>query len=198
MEVEHGTGNIMHNVADRDTGIHLWRTRGVKDMDQKQLRRAIKEVLSYLGVYSKAAEELLMLTAAQETHCGKYLWQIDGPARGIFQMEPDTETDLWMNFLHYNEELTRKVGNLTMVGPGYVGTEGASRTDKKLFSKFDLKYNIAYQIAMARMQYYRHSEPLPAADDVPALADYYKKYYNTYSGAATVSEAMENYFRYAV
>ena len=68
-------------------------------INKNDIREAIREVLTYLGKHSDSAEELLMLTCAVESQLGTYLKQIKGPARGIFQMEPATERDCWVNFL---------------------------------------------------------------------------------------------------
>ena len=58
-------------------------------MDPKQLKELIERVLRKVNLYSDAAVDLLMLTAAQESACGKYIRQLgNGPALGIFQMEP--------------------------------------------------------------------------------------------------------------
>ena len=52
--------------------------------------------------HSLVAEELLMLTAAHESHLGTYLKQKGGPALGIYQMEPATYRDLHENFLRFH------------------------------------------------------------------------------------------------
>lgn len=48
--------------------------------------------------------ELLLLTCAAESAMGKYIMQVGGPARGIFQMEPNTEKDIWENWLKYKPQ----------------------------------------------------------------------------------------------
>ena len=45
-------------------------------MEPDQLRELISDVLKAMKMYSEAAVELLMLTAAQETHCGRYIKQV--------------------------------------------------------------------------------------------------------------------------
>lgn len=59
----------------------------------------IRPTLVEMGHYSPAAEALLLGTAAHESHGGRYLSQIRGPARGIYQMEPATHDDLWRHYL---------------------------------------------------------------------------------------------------
>ena len=114
--------------------------------------------------YSEAAVELLMMTAAHESRLGTYIAQVGGPALGIYQMEPATEDDIIENFLDYRRKISLKVEGLI--------------PNKCLIS--DLKY----ATMMARVHYYRDSEPLPEVDDIEGLAKYAKRVYNTKAGKA--------------
>jgi hypothetical protein len=64
--------------------------------DTTQFYQLIKTVLINFDPFlaSLNAIQLLMGTAAQESHLGTYLKQINGPALGVFQMEPNTEIDI--------------------------------------------------------------------------------------------------------
>jgi len=148
-------------------------------MKHMQLRSLIRQVLSPCGLYSEAAEELLIMTAAAESLGGQFIYQVGGPAVGIFQMEPNTHDDIWENYLKYKPAL-------------------ASETDFWTHSKDSeaLVYNLAYAILMARIHYLRVAEPLPPATDIDGLAYYWKKYYNTYLGKGTVRGAKEKYLDY--
>lgn len=137
--------------------------------------------------YSQEAEDLLVMTAAHESHLGTYLKQVNGPALGVYQMEPATHDDIWYNYLEFQGGIKAEVSMLTnqvdYVGPG---------------AFWLLVYNLRYATAMARVHYYRVSEALPKRSDfetrsdyVLALAKYAKKYYNTDKGKATV----EDYYR---
>lgn len=149
-------------------------------INKKQLSDLIKRVLSSARVYSPAALELLVMTAAQESHGGEYLKQLgSGPALGIFQMEPNSHNDIWVNYLGYRENVGELILDVAGMGHG---------PDVKA-----LEYNLAYATLMARMQYRRQREPLPASTDIPGLAEYWKRHYNTYLGAGTVEEAIHNY-----
>ncbi len=147
-------------------------------MDKRQLAELIDVVLRGLGLWSESARALLLGTAAQESRLGTYLRQLGkGPALGIFQMEPATERDIWTNYLAYHPALAGKITEVTGVsGPGW-----------------QLHFNLAYQIAMARVHYLRVPRPLPAADDLGGLAAYWKKYYNTALGKGTVDEFVRHY-----
>lgn len=153
-----------------------------------QLRAKITAVLKHLEPeipFSETAVELLMLTCAQETHLGKYLYQVKGPARGIFQIEPATEKDMWRTLAQSGttkmEALRAKIGKMMFI------TEPKGLTNMEM--------NLAYQIAMARFFYYRIPKALPDYD-IEEMAKYWKKYFNTYLGKGTVEEAVKNYGRF--
>ena len=151
--------------------------------DRAQFRELIEDVLQAIGLHSPAAVNLLLGTAAQESRLGTYLRQMgQGPALGVFQMEPATEKDLWANYLQYHPELVKKIAATTgATGPGP-----------------QLRWNLAYQIAMARVHYLRKKPPMPAADDIAGLAAYWKQHYNTQLGKGSVEEFMANYRRYVL
>lgn len=150
--------------------------------DQQQLRGLIKYCLDGLGMYSKAAENLLMGTAAQESRLGTYIRQLgNGPALGIMQMEPATFNDIKNNYLHHRSELVSKI----------LGISGCLR----LMPEY-LEWNMALAICMARIHYLRFPELIPV--DLPGMAAYWKKYYNTPLGRGTEQEFIDNYNRYCV
>jgi hypothetical protein len=126
----------------------------------------------------EAATELLMGTAMQESHL-EYIHQLGaGPALGPFQMEPATHNDLWANYIGFHADYSRIVAGLA-----------ASGMDRLA----QLEGNLYYAAAMCRMHYMRVPEPLPAAGNLGAQAAYYKKWYNTPLGAATVDEYINNW-----
>lgn len=152
-------------------------------IDALQLRHEIiRPVLKHLEPeipYSMAAENLLMGTCAQESRMGQFLVQLDdGPARGIFQMEPDTENDIICNYLAYRDPLSKKV---------FYCSHG--------YGSNPLAGNLYYAAVMCRVHYMRVPAALP--DDNPGqLAHYWKLYYNTPEGRGTVEEFIQNYERY--
>ena len=153
--------------------------------NKKQFQDLIERVLTELNMHSRAAVNLLLGTAAQESGFGTYLQQMGGgPARGVFQMEPATEKDIWCSYLVYREDLAETVwqvaGAAYDVGPSISALEA----------------NLSYQIAMARIHYRRVAEPLPPYNDVGALSRYWKRHYNTPQGKGTVEEFVENYKKY--
>ena len=149
--------------------------------DKNQFRELIEDVLREADLYSESAVELLMLTCAVESNFGTYIEQITGPALGVFQMEPNTHNDIWDNYLKYKTELAYSVDrqSIDCLSAG-------------------LRTNLAYAIIMARVHYLRVPVPLPEADDVEGLADYWKRYYNTRLGKGTREKAITKYKEYCV
>lgn len=143
----------------------------------------ITPTLKYLNLWSESAEMLLLGTCAQESGMGEYLHQVQGPALGVFQMEPATHTDIWKNYLGYNVKYSTKIIYLM------------SDYDKS--NPLDaLISNLAYATSMARIHYLRVKAPLPNANDLDGLAHYWKQYYNTPKGRGKVSEFKDNWNRY--
>ena len=155
-----------------------------------QLRSLIHQVLSRLAdqagmpeLYTHDAVELLMLTAAQETHCGRYIRQVKGPALGIFQMEPSSYSDLIQWLERTKPELYEACQKWVI---------------PEVNTGFNLMGNLPYQIVMARAFYYRKPGKLPSHKNLGAVAAYWKKWFNTHLGKGTTIEAMENYSRFAI
>ena len=150
----------------------------------------ILPTLSYMGekFNTPAAQQLLLATAAQESHCGHFLHQIGGPAVGIYQIEPATFDDLEENYLKYEPSIARKVNELAR-SPALTRKPGGEIHDKTS----QLIGDLHYATAVARAQYYRFSEKLPEFDDFEAMWSYYKRYWNTDRGAATRGEFKNNW-----
>lgn len=146
-----------------------------------QLRQYIvKPAITSIGLWSQAAENLLMGTCAQESELGTYLKQVNGPALGIFQIEPATHTDIWINYLRAHDDLRARVVEINH------------------YDETALIFNLKYAAAIARLIYYRVDKLLPDANDLPGLARYYKLYYNTLQGKATEQQFMDNYRRFVL
>lgn len=142
-------------------------------IDPRQFRtHIVRAVLRDMGMWSQPAENLLVGTALQESGL-RYLRQLNnGPALGVYQTEPATLHDLFDNW-RANEYLARP------------------EPDR-------LVYDLAYATKIARLIYYRRPEPLPAAEDVDGLANYWKQHYNTPLGAGTAAEWALKYREHAV
>jgi hypothetical protein len=136
--------------------------------------------LKKIDLYSPAAAELVLGTAIQESRL-QYLKQLgNGPALGLFQMEPNTFLDIWHNYLVYREALAIKVTQLA-----HALTPEAMVSD------------LLFSAAMCRVHYRRVQEPLPGQGDYEAQAAYWKEHYNTHMGAGTEEEYLENWYAHS-
>lgn len=128
------------------------------------LREIIRMALELIDTWSPSAEELVLGTAAKESHLGRWLAQVGGgPARGAFQMELATERDIWRNYLFYEDKLREAVTRAT-------GLEGPD-PDR-------LQFDPVYGAIMCRCHYLRIRAPLPLVHDVPGQAAYWDEHYN--------------------
>ena len=149
-------------------------------LNSKQLRNLIiKPTLQELAMYSEEAEELLVFTCAVESLGGTFLKQLNGPALGIYQMEPETYNDLWQNYI-YNKP------NILLILTSQFSNYNMPPEDK-------LIYDLRFATVMTRLFYLRIKEALPPKDNVELIYAYYKKYYNTSKGAANFPDSYRKY-----
>lgn len=147
-------------------------------IDPVELRTfVIAPALAAIGLGGAAAEEIMTGIALQESGAGRVLVQKGGPALGIWQMEPETFADIEMNFLAYRPELAAKIKAL--------------RIDA-LTPLEQLRGNLYYACAMARIKLFRSPDQLPAAGDLEGQAAFYVKIYNA-GGKATTEEYIANW-----
>lgn len=155
-------------------------------VDPKQfLLYIVRPVERRIELWSQAAEVLVLGSALQESHL-RWIDQIDkaskpGPAFGPFQMEGPTHADLHKNFLNHRPGLKYKV--LAFAGH-YSGT---------IPDPGEMVGNWFYAAAMCRVHYLRMPARLPAPKDARAMAEYYKKWYNTPLGKAKVEECIPHF-----
>lgn len=149
----------------------------------QQLRELIiRPALRDLVMYSEDAEELLVFTCAVESNGGSFLKQIQGPALGIYQMEPETYNDIWQNYLFGKANLYMKL--LT------------NFQCNRMPDEYRLIYDLRFATAMTRVHYARISLPLPHKDDTHALWAYYKSHYNSSLGKSQEDESLLKYQAY--
>ena len=147
-------------------------------LDPEEFRRhIIRPVLAHLDLSGAAAEDLLLGTAVMESDLAHFR-QLGGPARGLYQMEPATEEDLWRNYLDYRPALAARVRSLLAAWP--------PRTAQ-------LVTNLSYATAMCRLHYRRVPAALPVAGDIESFARYWKRYYNTALGKGTPAQFVLKY-----
>lgn len=136
-------------------------------MDPTQFRlHVVRPALTYIGLHSEAAEYLVTGTAVAESGLRYLVQHGDGPARGVFQVEPKTEQDVWVNYLQYRTRLSDLVTGLMLTAE----------------SLDNLTVNPMYGAAIARLVYRRSPLPLPDHRDPDATGAYWKEVYNTHLG----------------
>ena len=159
-------------------------------IEARQIRdNIIKPVLGELGMWSPGAETLLWGTAAHEGDGFNALRQYgNGPALSWWGIEPDTYRDLLTNTIpglqrSHPKAIAAYQGMVPKRYAGYAPAEHLMRDQ-------------AYACATARLLYWRIAAPLPAADDLPGLAAYWKRYYNTEHGAGRAEQWLDAYRRF--
>jgi len=145
------------------------------------LADTLRPTLHEIGMYSPSAEKLLLMTACHESAGFKYRRQVGGPALSFFQMEPNTLTDLYDNYLSYRPDRLAMLDQYRPLPLSH--TEALERID-------------AYACAAARLQYSRVKEPLPEASDDWGMAEYCKEHWNTTAGKATPQKYYDDWLRY--
>lgn len=165
----------------------------VSDFRELVVRLALKhlaEAAGAPGLWSPAAENLVVGTAAHESGGFKYLWQRQAngvrlahrqAGRGLFQIQPSTHEDLWQSYLRHRPPLADALNSLSMV---------RGSADLKLVG------NLPYAAGVCRLIYWRRPEPLPPADDIEGLGLYWKAHYNTHEGGGTVARFVSDYNLY--
>jgi hypothetical protein len=134
----------------------------------------VRPALNAIKLWSQDAENLVIGTALQESRL-HYVKQTHGPALGFFQIEPATYYDLWHSFIVNRPPLASALQALA------ISHEPTPPSD-------ELIGNLCYAAAICRVLYFRHPDALPSTPDDQAA--YYKRFYNTPLGAATVEGAL--------
>lgn len=136
------------------------------------LRTAIEAALfRYNLPGSETAVRLLLMIAAHESGQFLYCRQRGGPALGLFQMEPKTYAGV-LEWLERTGKFPAVQRNLP-----------AAR----------LVTDPAFAAAIARVYLYMAPPPLPGPDELQAMAEYAKRHWNTYLGAATPADYLNAY-----
>jgi len=153
-------------------------------INAKQLRElVICPALHSIGLWSSMSEDLLIMLAAHESNGGDYIAQIDGPALGIYQMEPATHNFLWSK-LRGTDEKYMALGGKILFACHFMGKPDST----------ELIWNMKYATMMARVLFLLNKEPIPT--DIKNLAQYAKKYWNSPSGKATPEKYESAYYRF--
>jgi hypothetical protein len=160
-------------------------------LNKHHFKDLIEAVLLNIGLHSENVVQLLLATAAQESTFGTHLKQLgNGPALGIFECEPATHKDIWANYLWFKQPLAEKI--LRYVPDAFRGVDHYQPIPDANI----LKWNLAYAICVARVQYRRSPMAIPELGDIEGMWRIYKEAYNTLRGRATRDQFMYNYNKY--
>ncbi len=147
-------------------------------INEKQFRHIIRMSLEPIKLYSAGAEQLLISTASMESDCGTYVMQKNnGPAVGVYQMEPATFRDVW----DYTDSSK------------YFGPIMEACNFKAIPTAAEMVTNIKFATIIARMNYYRFPEEIPDYTDFEGIWNFYKKRWNTLKGDTTKEEFLAAY-----
>lgn len=151
-------------------------------LDSGQLSNLIiKPALQDLNLFSEEMTQLLLFTCATESNGGTYIHQINGPALGIYQMEPKTYNDIWANFIKFKQCYTLS----------FIHNFNAP----VMPDEYRLVYDIRFATAMAAIHYSRVHDTIPSSN-FEAMWDFYKRYYNTAKGKADHEHAVNSWLRF--
>ena len=151
-------------------------------------RRVIAPAIEILAgveprIDSPSARVLLLGTAIQESGLAA-LEQRGGPALGFFQIEPATLADV------YHRYLAKRRPDLLAAVDG-LKAPGIDAADQ-------LAGNMLFACAIARIRFWMvPAPPLPAADDLDGLGEYWDRFYNRNPAHGTAAEWVAAYRRYA-
>lgn len=140
----------------------------------QHFRELIEDTTSDLKLSKPEFTLACSMLVAHESQGGKFLRQHPtGPALGVIQMERATHADTWLhcdNIQMYAERL------------GY-------REDVN-----KLKYDLRYNIFMARMRFIMDVNPFPKTEK--EMAVYLKNYWNSKNGAASPEKYLQDYYNW--
>lgn len=141
----------------------------------------IRPTLKHLNGWSLSAENLLLGTAMMESIIHHQLSFHNHSKLGLYRLDKTKHQQLWHGYLHSHPDLRHHVLSLV--------------SQKNLYrdKNEELNFNLAYATAMTRLFYLRIAEPLPLAEDVEGLANYWKQHYNTEEAEGSVEQFIKVY-----
>ena len=155
----------------------------------------VRPALKAADMWSEAAENLVLGTAVQESILAWVKQRGAGPALGFYQMEPATADDICRRYLSTRSELAVRLAKATW--PHCRTPTAYSHLDAKDIARL-LVEDLRFATIMCRLRYWMMPAPLPAANDIDSLAQYWKRYYNTVLGSGKADEWSEKYRRFCL
>jgi len=152
--------------------------KGMNGLNPDHLRNeVVRPVLEHMNMWSQPAEDLVVGTAIVESGLRHLRQFSQGPALGIYQMEPDTASDCW-RYMRDRPDIAVKVQRLLSPWPS---------------PKIQLIGNLNYATAICRVKYWMDPKPIP--DDLEGQAAIWKRVWNTPKGRGTAPRYILDYRR---
>ena len=137
--------------------------------------------LNAIQIRSDCIVELLVFTCAVESAGGTYLKQMNGTALGIYQLEPASYTDLWVNYIMRKPDIINLLSlNLNI-----------NRMPDPLDLITDLKL-----ATICTVLFYKHRKANLITQDEDTLWTVYKEFYNTEKGKAAKDASIKAYRKF--
>jgi len=168
---------------------HIKRATMIKpsDLANHVIRPTLENMAEFDSrMNTEDAVNLLMGIAAVESKLGYHLMQQpSGPARGIYQMEPITHSDVRR---YWNRSDKKQLGDICRG----MASQHLYDDDPDL----ELFTNLKYQTCAARVRLWYVRDALPAFDDIEGQAKYWKAHYNTSGGRGTEDHYIASHAHY--
>ena len=129
----------------------------------------VRPTLKHMGMWSQAAENLLLGTAARESGLGFHLKMANTQALGIYQISPKMHRSIWDRFLAPKSDLSSLVRGL------------ASQREFLSHPHHELATNLAYATAIAWLVYWRHEPNIAKIEssDIRTLGRLWQKHFHS-------------------
>ena len=155
----------------------------------------VRPALKASNMWSEAAENLVLGTGVQESLLAWVKQRGPGPALGFYQMEPATADDICHRFLATRSDMATSLAKATW--PHTSSPPAYSHLNAKDIARL-LVEDLRFATIMCRLRYWMMPAPLPAANDIDSLAQYWKRYYNTVLGSGKAVEWADKYRRFCL
>lgn len=135
-----------------------------------------------LGLWSPSADRIVVCTFQTETQFDAVRQDLGlrkyGAGYGLGQMERPTYQSHIKHMTERNPELKKLILKICLLDD-FPEVEALTWHDKLM-------------VCMTRYHYKRVPEPLPDVNDLPGMASYWKRFYNTTKGAGTVEKFIKD------
>lgn len=149
----------------------------------KELRHyVVRPTLKHLNMWSPAAENLLLGTAARESELGFHIKQERHQALGIYHISPRMHRNIWDFYLAKKSELSGLVRGL------------ASQREFLCHPHHELATNLSYATAIAWMIYHRTEKKIHtlSPDDITAFGRLWHNHYHRHH-PGTIQSFVDSY-----